>query len=89
MCVKLSKYLNIMYAVNSDEADKKSRSLLRWTCCAGNELRNIFESKIIGHDIHLMLGENGRICVPVQCKCQVDKKKKRVGGEQTDNFLLC
>lgn len=83
MCVTLSRYLNIMYKVNSDEADKKSASLLRRACCAGNVIDCTILSKVNSQDLTFIWcwgGGNRRICVPVQFKCQVDKKKERERG---------
>lgn len=76
---------NMFLNVTCDEADMKSRfssemnMLLRQhniiDCTMQN--CNISESEIIGHDIHLMFGENGPVCAPEHFKCQVAQKKRK------------
>lgn len=94
MCVTLSRYLNIMYTVNSDEADKKSTSLLRRACCAGSVIDCTILSKVNSQDLTFIWcwrgGKQTHLCA---CTIQMSsgqkkKREKRVGEGQTGNFLL-
>lgn len=83
MRVTLGRYLNIMYTVQTATRRTRSQRLVGdGHVCAGSVIDCTILSKVNSQDLTFIWcwvegGGDRRICVPVQFKCQVDKKKKR------------
>lgn len=76
MWVIFNMFLSVIYTENTSWGRRQGLFDFAFEC---HRLHNISKSEVIAQAIHLMFGENKPVCVPEHFKCQVDKKRKRLG----------